>query len=69
MVQINVNFTNNPQGVYYSGQALSGEIEINNEKSRSIRNVSMEIQGFAEVMRIELFQVSLHNKLILKILV
>lgn len=49
MVQIFVNFTNNPHGVYYSGQNLSGEIEINNEKTRKIRCITMEIEGFAEV--------------------
>lgn len=50
MVKIVVNFTNNPHGVYYSGQNLSGEIEIENEKSRSIQCIKLKIEGFAEVI-------------------
>lgn len=49
MVVTKVNFLNNPQGVYYSGQQLVGEIEIENEKTRSIQCVKLKIEGFAEV--------------------
>jgi Arrestin (or S-antigen), N-terminal domain len=49
MVNCDVKFDNNPQGVYYSGQSLSGIIELNNEKARKIRGVTLRIEGFAKV--------------------
>ena len=44
-----VKFDNNPHGVYNSGQILSGVVELNNEKARKVRCVSLRIEGFAKV--------------------
>lgn len=49
MVLCEVKFDNNPQGIYYSGQILSGVVELNNEKERNIRGLSLRIEGFAKV--------------------
>lgn len=49
MVNCEVKFDNNPNGVYYSGQTLSGVIEITNDKPKKIRAVTLKIEGFAKV--------------------
>lgn len=49
MVACDVKFDNNPQGIYYAGQSLSGVVELNNEKARTIRGVTLRIEGFAKV--------------------
>lgn len=49
MVQCVIKFDNNPQGIYYSGQTLSGLVELENEKARNIRGLSLRIEGFAKV--------------------
>lgn len=49
MVHCEVKFDNNPQGIFYSGQALSGVVELNNDKARKIRGLSLRIEGFAKV--------------------
>lgn len=51
MVQCNIVFDNNTQGIYYSGQTLSGVVELNNEKARNIRGLSLRIEGFAKVIK------------------
>lgn len=51
MVQCEVKYNNNPNGVYYSGQTLSGVIELHNDKPRKIRGLSLRIEGFAKVRR------------------
>ncbi|KAG5679987.1 hypothetical protein PVAND_009521 [Polypedilum vanderplanki] len=48
MVTCNIKYDNNQQGVYYSGQTLSGVIEINNEKKRDIKGVTLKIEGYAK---------------------
>ncbi|KAJ6636505.1 Arrestin domain-containing protein 3 [Pseudolycoriella hygida] len=48
MVFCEVKFDNNPNGVYYSGQTLSGVIEITNEKQRKINAVTLRIEGYAK---------------------
>lgn len=49
MVQCDIKFDNNPQGIYYSGQTLSGIVELDNEKARNIKGLSLRIEGFAKV--------------------
>lgn len=44
-----VKFYNNPDGVYYSGQKVSGEIQLNTIKSKNIRAIYITITGYAEV--------------------
>jgi hypothetical protein len=51
MVNCNIKFDNNAQAIYYSGQVLSGVIELNNEKARNIRGLSLKIEGFAKVVK------------------
>lgn len=58
MVIININFTNNPNSVYYSGQNVSGEIKIHNEKTREIRCISLKIEGFAKVIESRIIKLS-----------
>lgn len=48
-----VKFDHNPQGIYYSGHTMSGVVELNNDKVRKIRGVSLRIEGFAKVRLIE----------------
>lgn len=47
MVNCKVFFTNNPNGVFSSGQVVSGEIELDNESSRMIRGIVMKVNGSA----------------------
>lgn len=49
MAKCEVKFDNNPNGIFYSGQTLSGVVELTNEKSRKIRGLSLRIEGFAKV--------------------
>lgn len=49
MAKCEVKFDNNPNGIYYSGQTLSGIVELTNEKVRKIRGLSLRIEGFAKV--------------------
>ncbi|CAG9804949.1 unnamed protein product [Chironomus riparius] len=48
MVNCNISYDNNQQGIYFSGQTLSGAIEITNEKNRSIKGITLKIEGFAK---------------------
>lgn len=50
MVQCNIIFDNsNTHGVYFSGQTVSGAVEILNEKKRNIKAVTLKIEGYAKV--------------------
>ena len=49
MVNCNITYDNNHQGIYFSGQTLSGTIELTNEKKRSIKGITLKIEGFAKV--------------------
>lgn len=49
MVTCNIKYDNNTQGILYSGQTLSGTIELNNDKKRNIRGVTLRIEGYAKV--------------------
>lgn len=49
MVFCEVNFDGNPNAVYYSGQTLSGVINITNEKPRKLKALTLRIEGYAKV--------------------
>jgi hypothetical protein len=49
MVTCNIHFDNSTQGIYYSGQTLSGRIELTNEKKRKVRGITLRIEGYAKV--------------------
>lgn len=49
MVKCDVKFDNNPAGVYYSGQTLSGVVEITSTKQTKVRALTLRIEGFAKV--------------------
>lgn len=49
MVTCEVKYDNNARGIFYGGQTLSGVVEINNDKIRKIRGLSLRIEGFAKV--------------------
>lgn len=49
MPTCNIVFDNNPNGIYYAGQLLSGVIKLDNEKKREIRGITLRIEGFATV--------------------
>lgn len=49
MPSCNIVYDNNSNGIYYSGQTLSGVIQLNNDKKRSVRGVTLRIEGYALV--------------------
>lgn len=49
MPNCNIVYDNNPNGIYYSGQQLSGIIKLDNDKKREIRGITLRIEGFAMV--------------------
>lgn len=49
MPTCNIVFDNNPNGIYYAGQTLSGVIKLDNDKKREIRGITLRIEGFATV--------------------
>lgn len=49
MPSCNIIYDNNPNGIYYSGQTLSGVIQLTNDKKRSVRGVTLRIEGYAMV--------------------
>lgn len=56
MVKCDIKFDNNTQGIYYTGQSLSGIVELNNDKTRNIRGLSLRVEGFAKVRMIWTFE-------------
>lgn len=44
-----VTFENNPDGVYYAGQTVAGEIKLTTAKPKTIRAIHITVIGFAEV--------------------
>ncbi|CAD7093280.1 unnamed protein product [Hermetia illucens] len=44
-----IRFDNNPHGVYYSGQLVSGACELVTTKQKTIRAIYITINGFAQV--------------------
>lgn len=46
-----INYSNNSNGIYYSGEVITGIIIIDNEESRKIHNISMTFYGHAKVRK------------------
>ncbi|XP_055854599.1 arrestin domain-containing protein 17 isoform X1 [Episyrphus balteatus] len=44
-----ISFDHNPQGVYYSGQELSGVVELNVETTKRIKAIHITVSGYAKV--------------------
>ncbi|XP_073825888.1 arrestin domain-containing protein 3 [Musca autumnalis] len=44
-----ITFDNNPFGVYYAGQVVSGTAELVTTRPKTIRSISISISGFSEV--------------------
>lgn len=57
MVQCEIKYDNNPNGIYFSGQTLSGVIEMKNERSRKIRALTLRIEGYAKVRMFKFFEI------------
>lgn len=45
--RINIHFDGNEQNVYYSGETVSGTVEIEFQKVKKVRGISFQIIGFA----------------------
>ncbi|GAB0088640.1 arrestin domain-containing protein 3 [Sergentomyia squamirostris] len=43
-----IKFDNNPYGIYLTGQTLSGHVELNIPKVKSVRGVTLKIVGYAK---------------------
>lgn len=54
MVQCVIKYDNNPNGVFYCGQTMSGVVELLNDKPRKIKALSLRIVGFAIVRKANL---------------
>ncbi|XP_044252246.2 arrestin domain-containing protein 17 isoform X1 [Drosophila takahashii] len=48
MVICEIEFFNNPQGIFYAGQLISGQVVIKTEKAKSVKAVVLQIKGYAE---------------------
>ncbi|KAL5273509.1 hypothetical protein ACFFRR_000319 [Megaselia abdita] len=44
-----ISFTNNPQGVYYAGQELSGSVDFNVDITKRIKAIHITVNGFAKI--------------------
>lgn len=63
MPTCHINYDNNPNGIFYAGQTLSGVIQLNNDKRRDIRGVTLRIEGFSMVLK-KLFTSQVIRKLL-----
>ncbi|XP_022220373.2 arrestin domain-containing protein 2 [Drosophila obscura] len=48
MVICEIQFNNNPQGIYYAGQVISGRVLIKTDKVKQVKAVVLQIKGYAE---------------------
>ncbi|KAH8374747.1 hypothetical protein KR200_005090 [Drosophila serrata] len=48
MVICEIEFSNNPRGIFYAGQLISGQVVIKTEKAKPVKAVVLQIKGFAE---------------------
>lgn len=44
-----IHFDNNPQGVFYGGQLLSGTVQLITQKEKTVRAIHITIEGYASV--------------------
>ena len=61
MPSCNIVYDNNSNGIYYSGETLSGVIQLNNDKKRSVRGVTLRIEGYALVKKLIHFPIISHD--------
>ncbi|XP_016953776.1 arrestin domain-containing protein 2 [Drosophila biarmipes] len=48
MVICEIEFCNNPRGIFYAGQLISGEVVIKTDKAKPVKAVVLQIKGYAE---------------------
>ncbi|XP_017081833.1 arrestin domain-containing protein 3 [Drosophila eugracilis] len=48
MVFCEIEFSNNPQGIFYAGQLVSGQVVIKTDKAKPVKAVVLQIKGYAE---------------------
>ncbi|XP_017104241.2 arrestin domain-containing protein 17 [Drosophila bipectinata] len=48
MVICEIEFCNNPRGVFYAGQLISGQVVIKVDKAKPVKAVILQIKGYAE---------------------
>ncbi|XP_016970858.1 arrestin domain-containing protein 3 [Drosophila rhopaloa] len=48
MVICDIEFCNNPQGVFYAGQLISGQVVISIDKPKPVKAVVLQVKGYAE---------------------
>uniref|UniRef100_A0A182QW93 Arrestin C-terminal-like domain-containing protein n=1 Tax=Anopheles farauti TaxID=69004 RepID=A0A182QW93_9DIPT len=46
-IKCDVQFDNNPQGVFYAGDTVNGTVEIQLDKQKKFRGIALRINGFA----------------------
>ncbi|XP_017848713.1 arrestin domain-containing protein 17 isoform X2 [Drosophila busckii] len=44
-----ISFDNNPQGVYYAGQELSGIVDLSVDASKRIKGIHVTVSGYAKI--------------------
>ncbi|XP_002070386.2 arrestin domain-containing protein 17 [Drosophila willistoni] len=44
-----ISFDNNPQGVYYAGQELSGVVELSVDATKRIKGIHVTVSGYAKI--------------------
>lgn len=47
VVKCELHFIDNPLGIYYAGQTVSGRVEIDVDKPKKIRGICLHVNGYA----------------------